>query len=98
MTRVELEEASDVIKSGRRRPQRVVVVGVRIVSQDPDVEPPIVAVVELGRQRHGHQIDEVRLPQAVVLIVQREKLQKTFVRFQSRRYANLKVAGSNPRA
>ena len=59
MARVELEEAGDVVESGRRGPLVVVVVGVRIVAQDPDVEAPVVAVVELCRQRHCHQINKV---------------------------------------
>lgn len=59
MARVELEEAGDVVESGRRGPLVVVVVGVRIVAQDPDVEAPVVAVVELCRQRHCHQINQV---------------------------------------
>ena len=59
MARVELEKAGDVVESGRRGPLVVVVVGVRIVAQDPDVEAPVVAVVELCRQRHCHQINKV---------------------------------------
>ena len=59
MARVELEKAGDVVESGRRGPLVVVVVGVRIVAQDPDVEAPVVAVVELCRQRDCHQINQV---------------------------------------